>query len=407
MNLSIVGIIVILAVAVLFSTNRKAINPRVVLTAFALQAFIAFFALVLPTGRSVLAGVSGGVQTVIDYANVGVTFLFGDLASDKLGFILAVRVLPVLIFISSLTAVLYHLGIMQFFVRTIGTAIRWVTGAERTESLVAAGNIFVGPIESPLFVRPYLAGLTRAQLFTVAAVGLSSVSGAILISYAGLGISLDYLVPAAFMAAPGGLLMAKIMLPDEPGELGKSPPMAEGAEGLKKATNVIEAATDGAIDGVKLAALIGGVLLAFVALIAMVNGILAGLTSLVGLPPITMEQILGYVFMPIVYLLGIPGEDVIIAGNLLGQKLILNEFIAFVQLIQVQDQLTPYTQAVITFAICGFANLNALGILMGGLGGLLPQRKAEIAQLGMRAVLAATLSNLMSAALAGFMLGFG
>ncbi len=405
MSIALIGVVVLLSIAVLFSENRRAINLRITGSAFSLQVSLAVIALYIPFGKVLLQGLSNAVQKIIDYTNDGILFLFGEHLGGGIGFIFAFRVLPIIIFVSSLMAVLYHLHIMQWVVKIVGGAIRWIVGTSKVESLCAAANIFFGQTEAPLAVRPYLGKLTRPQLFSVMAVGLSSISGAILVGYASLGIGLDYLIAAAFMAAPGGLLMAKLLVPDD-GDLFDDDDALDvvGFDGEHRPVNVIEAAADGATVGVKLAAIIGGMLLAFVALISMANGILSGLGEWFGLTDLSLEAILGTIFSPLMFLLGIPWDEAALAGNLVGQKLILNEFIAFVQMIEIQDQLSQHTRAVVTFALCGFANLNALAILMGGLGGMIPERKHEIAELGLKAVLAGTLSNLMSAAIVSVIL---
>jgi CNT family concentrative nucleoside transporter len=405
MNIALVGIVVLLSIAVAFSENRRAISLRITVSAFILQAVLALVVLYVPLGKTLLQGLSSAVQKIIDYTNDGIIFLFGEQLGGGLGFIFAFRVLPIIIFVSSLMAVLYHLHIMQWVVKIVGGALRWIVGTSRIESLCAAANIFFGQTEAPLAIRPYLGKLTRPQLFSVMAVGLSSISGAILVGYASLGIGLDYLIAAAFMAAPGGLLMAKLLVPDD-GDLFDDDDALDvvGFDDEHRPVNVIEAAADGATVGVKLAAIIGGMLLAFVALISMLNGILSALGEWFGFVGLSLEAILGTIFSPLMFLLGIPWEEAAVAGNLVGQKLILNEFIAFVQMVEIQDQLSEHTRAVVTFALCGFANLNALAILLGGLGGMIPERKHEIAQMGLKAVLAGTLSNLMSAALASVLL---
>ena len=406
MNIAVVGVAAIIGIAVLFSENRRAIRPRTVGAAFALQAALAVFALYVPFGRTVLEAMANGVQNVVDYANDGIEFLFGGIVSGELGFIFAFNVLPVIVFVSALIAALYYLRIMQWIVVILGGGLRRVVGASQVESLCSAANVFVGMIEAPLVVRPYLATLTRAQLFTVMAVGLSSVSGAILIGYASLGIDLNYLLPAAFMAAPGGLLMAKLLVPDAPGE--EKPETEalniEAFDPEDRPANVIEAAADGAASGLKIAVGVGAMLLAFVALLSLLNGIFAAVGDLFGVEGMTLEYLLGQLFAPLMFLLGVPWSEAAVAGNLLGQKIILNEFIAFVKLADVKDTLSAHTQAVVTFALCGFANLSALAIVFGGLGSMVPDRKHEIAKMGLKAVLAGTLSNLMSAALASVLL---
>ena len=399
---SAIGIVVLLGLAVLLSDDRKHINLRVVGAAFALQAGLAAFVLYVPFGKSVLSSISDGVQVVINYSKVGTEFVFGGLAtSTNLGFIFAVQVLPVIIFIGALTAVLYHLHIMQWIVRILGGILRTIVGTARVESLNAAANIFLGQTEAPLVIRPYVAKVSDNQLFTIMVSGLASVSGAILAGYASLGVNIEYLIAASFMSAPGGLLMAKIIRPD----IGK--PKEEEIhlvehidEEEERPANVIDAAAMGASEGLRLAANIGAMLIAFVALIALLNGMVSGIGSLFGHGDITMNSILGHLFAPLMFVVGVPWHEAATAGDLIGQKLVLNEFVAFVGLEQVKDSLSEHSQMVVTFALCGFANLSSLGILLGGIGGLAPNRRGDIARMGLKAIAAGSLSNLMSAALA-------
>lgn len=401
----ILGVLVIFLVAVLLSEKRSAISPRVVLSTLALQAAIAGFALATDAGQAVLDVMARGAQSVISYADSGIFFLFGDLGDPSKMFVLAFRVLPVIVFVSSLVAVLYHLRIMPLLIRGIGYLLRTLLGVSRLESTSAAANIFVGMVESPMTIRPYLTSLTRSQLFSVMSVGLASVAGSILVGYASLGVDLKFLLPAAFMSAPGGLLMAKLLVPegDTPFEP-SADELANSQYGESRPVNIVEAAADGASAGLKLAANVGAMLIAFVALVAMANGILGAIGGLFGYPSLSFEFLLGYLLSPIAFLIGIPWDDAVAAGNLLGQKIILNEFLAFVSFTKDIDTFSPHAQAVITFALCGFANLASMAILMGGLAGLVPGRKSEIAQLGFKTVLAGTLANLMSASLASIFL---
>ncbi len=409
MFITIIGIIVLLGIAVALSDNRKKINLRVVGAAFALQAGIAIFVLYTPFGKNVLTSISNGAQVVIDYSKVGIEFVFGGLAtSENLGFVFAVQVLPVIIFIGALTAVLYHLHIMQWIVRILGGALRYVIGTSRVESLCASANIFLGQTEAPLVIRPYISRLSDNQLFTVMVSGLASVSGAILAGYALLGVNIEYLIAASFMAAPGGLLMAKIIRPDVgPLENEEVELSDDTDEVTERPANVIDAAALGASEGLRLAANIGAMLIAFVALIALLNGIVGGITGLFGFEGITMNSIMGWIFSPLMFLLGIPWEEAMAAGDLIGQKLVLNEFFAYASLQQIQENLSPHTVMVVTFALCGFANLSSLGILLGGIGGLAPERRGDISRMGLKAIAAGSLSNLMSAALASMLVTVG
>ncbi len=409
MNAAPLGILVLLAIAILCSENRRAIRPRVVLSAFGLQAAIAVLVLYVPLGRRILQAAADGVQRVVAFADVGTEFVFGRLASvEEFGFVVAIRVLPVIVFASALISVLYYLRVMQWVIRLLGGAIRKIVGVTQVESFCAAANIFVGMIEAPLVVRPYLTSLSRSQFFAVLGGGLASVSGAILLAYAQLGMDLGYLIAASFMAAPGGLLMSKILIPDtsddsrQPGELLD----ARSFDDENPPVNIIEAATDGAATGLKIALNVGAMLVAIVALFALTNGIVGGIGGVFGTPDLTLEKILGVIFAPLMWVLGIPWEDCQIAGNLVGQKTILNEFVAYINFVDAKASLSSHSQAVITVALCGFANLTALAIMMGGVGSIVPRRKHEIAQLGLKAILVGTLSNLMSAALTSLLLSF-
>jgi len=404
----LLGIGVLLAIAVLLSKKRKAIDFRTVGWAFALQVGLGAFVLYLPFGKDVLSSITGGVQQVIDSANVGIAFLFGGLGTDAMfangvGFVFAIRVLPVIIFLSSLIAVLYYLGIMQWVVRIIGGGLQKLLKTSRPESLSATANIFVGQTEAPLIIRPYIANMTQSELFAIMVGGLASVAGSVLVGYAGLGIDLKYLIAASFMAAPGGLLMAKLIMPETEHErLAQENLTIEDDD--DKPVNVIDAAASGAASGLKLAVNVGAMLLAFIAIIALLNTLVGGTASLFGFEGITIEWILGYLFAPIAFILGVPSTEMLQAGSFIGQKIVVNEFFAYVNFIEIKDTLSIPTQAIITFALCGFANLSSIAILLGGIGSMAPNRRPDIAKLGFKAMIAATLANLMSAAIAGLFL---
>jgi CNT family concentrative nucleoside transporter len=401
--MSLVGIGLILGFAVLLSTNRKAISLRIVLSAFALQVAIAALVLYVPAGKQAVLAMSHGVEAVIGYSQAGINMVFGSLARTNEGISFAVHVLPVVIFFAALMSVLYHLGIMQWVVRIIGGGLRYVIGTSKVESLCAAATIFVGQTESPLAIRPYLRRLTPAQVFTVMATGMASVAGTVLAAYAQLGVKLEYLLPASFMAAPGGLLMAKLIFPDDPADAERA---AEDVmlKDESRHANVIMAAGVGAADGVKLAVAIGAMLIAFVGLIALANGLIGWIGGLFGVEDLTLEKMLGVVFAPLMYLLSVPSSEAQIAGSFFGQKLILNEFVAYLNFGQITDTLSERAEAITTFALCGFANLSSIAIQMGALGSLVPELREFIARYGLRAVAAGSLSNLLSAALAGLLL---
>jgi len=398
------GIVVLLAIAFLFSSNRKAVNLRIVGAAFALQVVVAIFVLYSDWGSSLIDGMSTGVQAIIDFSQAGIAMVFGPLAdADRIGFSFAVKVLPVIIFFSALMSVLYHLRVMEWIVKLVGGFLHKVIGAGAIESMNAAANIFVGQTEAPLVVRPYLKGLTEPQLFAVMVSGLASIAGTVLAAYSMMGAEMRYLLAAAFMAAPGGLLMAKILMPDDRVVAAGEPDKFVMEKSEHK--NVILAAASGTTDGLRLAANIGAMLVAFVALIALVNGMIGWVGGWFGLE-LTLQKILGWVFAPLMYLLSIPWHEAQAAGALFGEKVILNEFVAFSHLSDVLGTASDRTYAITTFALCGFANLSSIAILLGGLGVLVPEKRDLIGQFGIKAVLAGSLSNLMSAALAGMLLTF-
>ena len=414
--MSIAGMIVILAIAVLLSSNRRAIKFRVVGAAFALQASLAALVLYTSWGKVALNAASTGVSNLLGYSAKGTQFIFGPLASPEIGGnSFAIAALPVIIFFASLISILYYLGIMQYVIRWIGGGLQKITGISKVESLCAAANIFVGQSESPLVIRPYLAGLKPEQLFCVMTVGMAGVAGTILAAYASMGIRIDYLLAAAFMSAPGGILMAKIMMPDVPPVVlaegdpalanphpNEEPEMTHD-DGEEKPANIIMAAAQGAQTGVKLAVAVGAMVLAFVALVALANGILSGVGGWFGLPGLSFQQIVGYVFAPIMFLLGVPWHEAIQAGGLFGTKVVLNEFVAFIDLGALKDLSAP-TVGIATFALCGFANFSSIAIQMAVTGSLAPNQRPMIAKLGLKALAAGSLSNLMSAALAGLFL---
>jgi CNT family concentrative nucleoside transporter len=346
------------------------------------------------------------VKNLLGYAQAGIDFLFGPLAKPEIGGnSFAIAALPVIIFFAALISILYYLGIMQLVIKWIGGGLEKVTGISKVESLGAASNIFVGQSESPLVIRPYLSALTPSQLFCLMTVGMAGVAGTILAAYASMGIRIDYLVAAAFMSAPGGILMAKIIMPDPKGEKIVEPDEIKVA-GLEEEppANIIMAAAQGAQTGVKLAVAVGAMVLAFVALVALANGILGGIGGWFGQPDLSFQLILGYIFAPVFWLLAGPDwAEALRAGGFFGTKVVLNEFVAFIDLGQVQG-LSERTVAVVTFALCGFANFSSIAIQMAVTGGLAPEQRPVIARLGIKALVAGSLSNLMSAALAGLFL---
>ena len=412
--MSLLGVVVLLALAWLLSTNRRAIAWRTVLGALFLQALIGGWVLAMPSGIATLEAVSAGVGQVLAYSREGIEFMFGWSANGAMGSlaasveakgfapIFAVNVLPVIVIFSALVSVLYHLGIMSWTIRLLGGALQRILGTSRPESLSAAANVFVGQAEAPLVARPFIPTMTASELFAIMVGGLASIAGSVMAGYAAMGIELKYLIAACFMAAPGGLLMAKMVMPET------EQPKNDLAElddlESMKSVNLFDAAASGALSGMHIALAVGAMLVAFIALMAMVNGFLGALGGLIGYPELTLELILGWVFQPLAWLLGVPWAEAEAAGSFIGQKLVLNEFVAYLSFTEQRAAFAPLTQAIITFALCGFANFSSIAILLGGLGSVAPNRREDIARFGFRALLAATLANLMSAALAGFYL---
>ncbi len=407
--MSIFGMAALLGLAVLLSKNRRAINIRTVGGAFSIQFLFGAFVLYTSVGKNTLNAITTGVQSVIDFGNDGINFLFGGLASNEgIGFVFALNVLPVIIYFSALISVLYYLGIMKWVINLIGGALSKILGSSRAESLSATANIFVGQTEAPLVVRPFIDTMTKSELFAVMCGGLASVAGSVLAGYANLGVPLEYLIAASFMAAPGGLLFAKIIMPET------ETPKIELSEVEKqnepdKPVNVIDAAASGASSGLKLALNVGAMLLAFVGLIALINGVFGGVGELLGIENLTLERILGYIFSPLAFIIGVPLSEATTVGSFIGQKLVVNEFVAYINLVPYLEGTAPVilsekSKAIVSFALCGFANLSSIAILLGGLGGIAPSRRGEIARFGLLAVAAGTLSNLMSATIAGLFL---
>ena len=400
---SVLGIVVLLVIAVLFSNNRKAINLRTVLGALAIQIGFAALILYVPFGRDALQATANGVSNVIAYGNEGINFVFGGLANpSNVGFIFAVKVLPIIVFFSGLISVLYYLGIMQVVIKVIGGALQAALGTSKAESMSAAANIFVGQTEAPLVVRPYIRNMTQSELFAIMAGGTASIAGSVMAGYAEMGVPLTYLIAASFMAAPAGLLFAKILFPQTEQFTDKQPETDDS----EKPTNVLEAMAGGASAGMQLALNVGAMLIAFVGLIALVNGILGGVGGWFGYGDLTLQSIFGWIFKPLAYLIGVSWDESAIAGQMIGMKLAVNEFVGYLEFAKYLQPdtavvLSEKTKAIITFALCGFANFSSIAILIGGIGGMAPNRRGDVARLGLKAVVAGTLANLMSATIAG------
>jgi concentrative nucleoside transporter, CNT family len=397
------GIAVVLGIALLFSSNRKAINLRTIAGGLAIQLIFAFAVLKWNAGKKALEMLTEKVNNIVGYANEGINFLFGGLFAEgtNIGMVFAFQVLPTVIFFSSLISVLYYVGIMQWVIKIIGGGLSKLLGTSKAESISAAANIFVGQTEAPLIVRPFISKMTRSELFAVMTGGLASVAGSVLIGYSLLGVPLEYLLAASFMAAPAGLVLAKIMIPEtEQSQTDKEITIEKDTESV----NVVDAAAKGASVGLQLALNIGAMLLAFIALVAMINGLIGFVGGRFGVDNLSLEMILGYVFSPIAFAVGVPWSEAVQAGGYIGQKLVLNEFVAYSSFAPEIGNLSEKTSAIISFALCGFANISSMAILLGGLGNLAPDRRSDIAKLGFKAVVAGALASLLSAAIAGMLL---
>ena len=398
---SLLGILLLFAMGYAVSASRHQVNWRTVGFALLLQFGLGGMALYFPPGVAVLEAISTGVAGVLGNAQAGIDFVFGPIGAFEVGFIFAFHVLPVIVFFSSLVSVLYYLGIMGWLIRVIGGGLQKLLQTSQPESMSATANIFVGQTEAPLAVRPYIATMTRSELFAVMVGGMSTVAGSVLTGYVLLGVEIQYLLAASFMAAPGGLLMAKLWLPEA--ETVHTEQQKIELE-FEAHVNVIDAAAAGASSGMKLALNVGAMVLAFVGLIALLNTMLAWAGGLLGLDSLSLQLVLGYLFQPLAFAIGIPWEETRLAGSLIGQKLVFNEFVAFVEFTSQLEQMSGRAQAIVTFALCGFANFSSIGIVLGGIGMMAPERRSDLAALGLRAVFAGFMANLMSAAIAGFFL---
>ena len=413
---SLCGMLILLLIAYSLSNNRGAVRPRTLVAALATQLAIGALVLFVPFGRTALAAAAAGVNRVLEMGNHGVSFIFGGLVDNKMfelfgagGFVFGLRVLPMIIFVTALIAVLYYVGIMKWIVTIVGIALEKLLDVSRIEACSAVATIFLGQSEMPALVKPFVRQMTSAEIFAVMSSGMASVAGSVLAAYAGLGVKMEYLLAASFMAVPGGLLFGKLLYPTVE-------PSQTTIEGLdfdeKGSTNVIEAAASGATIGLKIAINVGAMLIAFIGLIALVNTSVGGIAALFGFAHVTLQGLIGTLLAPLAWLIGVPWHDAPLAGNFIGEKLILNEFVAYGDLspylkdsVQVAAAglqiLDPKTIAIVSFALCGFANFSSIAILAGGFSAVAPERRSEVARHGLRALTASTLSNLMSAAIAG------
>ncbi|MGA7646338.1 MAG: nucleoside transporter C-terminal domain-containing protein [Terriglobales bacterium] len=405
----ILGLLIMLGLAYAFSTNRRAINKKTVASGLGLQVVFAIFVLKIEFGRVLFQKAGDAVNRLLSYSYEGSKFVFGPLGAQErpMGFIFAFQVLPIVIFIAAFFAVLYHYGIMQFIIKLIAKVMTRFMGASGAESLNVAASIFMGQTEAPLTIRPFLPDLTRSELMTVMTSGMAHVSGAIMGAYIAVGIEPKHLLSAVIMTAPGTILISKMLVPETevPKTAGRVVMSAEEAA-AEKSENLLGAIARGTTDGLGLALNIAAMLIAFLALIALVNGIMGGIHNRLGLMwfPSSLQQIFGALFAPVAWVIGIPWHDCTLIGNLLGTRMVLNELVAFSMLGPQKAALDPRSFTIATFALCGFANLSSIGIQLGGIGALAPNKRGELARLGVRAMLAGTMANLMAASIAGMLL---
>lgn len=406
----LLGIAVLLTLAWVFSTNRRAIRLKTVLWGLGLQVLFAILVLKVEFGRTVLATAGSSVKKLLEYSFAGSKFVFGELGAkdSTMGFYFAFMVLPTIIFISAFFALLYHLGIMQFIIRQMAWVMTRLMGVSGAESLDVAASIFMGQTEAPLTIRPYLPKATLSELMTIMTAGMAHVSGGIMGAYILYGIEAKHLLGAVIMTAPGTILLSKMLVPEteEPVTAGRV--KLEAAEAPKE-ENFIGAIARGTIDGLHLALNVAAMLIAFLALIALANGILGGIHGVLAgrgftYFPASMEEILGVLFAPVAWMIGVPAKDTIAVGNLLGTRMVLNELVAYTMLGAQKAALDPRSFTIATFALCGFANFSSIGIQIGGIGALAPEKRGELARLGIRAMLAGTMANLMSASIVGMLI---
>ncbi len=397
--MSLVGLIAMIAIAYALSSDRKKINWRTVTIGIGLQLFFGVLILKTDAGRMVFDGAKNFFSSFLNYTNEGSKFIFGSLANPtNIGFVFATMVLPTIIFFSAFMSVLYHLGVMQAVVKIVAKFMMKFMKTSGSESLAAAANIFAGQTEAPLVIKPYISKMTESELMALMTGGMATVAGGVLAAYVGLGIDAGHLLAASVMSAPAALVCAKLMIP----ETKKSPTAGDVKASLKPTTvNLIDAAATGAADGLKLALNVGAMLLAFIALIAMLNGILSGVGGIFNYPELSFEIITGYLFAPVAFLLGVPWHECIQVGSLLGKKLVVNEFVAYLDLQQQIELLSPRAVTISTYALCGFANFSSIAIQVGGIGTLAPDRRTDLAKLGIKSLIGGTLACLMTAAIAG------
>ncbi|WP_291651448.1 NupC/NupG family nucleoside CNT transporter [Clostridium sp.] len=399
----IIGIIVIIGIAFLLSENKKKINWKLVIAGLGLQIVFAILILKVPVGRTIFEGASNAITKLLDFTKEGTDFLFGPLAdANGIGFVWVVQILPTIIFFSSLMGVLYYLGVMQFIVKFIAKFIGKLLGTSGSETLSAVGNIFLGQTEAPLLVKPFVKDMTRSELLAIMVGGMATVAGGVMAGYVAMGVNADHLLAASIMAAPAGLILAKILVPETEESKTKN---STDISVENTASNIVEAAANGASDGLGLALNVAAMLLAFIALLALVNFIIGAIGGLFGFPELSFQWILGKLFSPLAFVMGVPTVDISAAGSLLGQKIILNEFVAYSELSNLitLNVLQPKTVMILTYALCGFANFSSIAIQIAGIGGLAPDKKATIAKLGFKALIGGVLATCLTATIAGIL----
>ncbi|CDG89451.1 putative transport protein (NUP family) [Xenorhabdus bovienii str. feltiae Florida] len=406
---SLMGIVILLLVGYLFSVNKKRISLRTVGAALLFQVSLGAIMLYIPAGKWLINNIANGVNAVISYSSAGSSFIFGSLVGPKMnelfdgaGFVFAFQVLPAIIFITSLISILYYIGIMKWVINILGYAFQKAMRISKVEAFAAVTTIFLGQNELPAVLKPFVNKMNRNELFTVICSGMASIAGSMLVGYAGLGVPIEYLLAASLMAIPGGILFARLLSPaTEPSQV----QFEQISFSETRPASIIEAAAGGAMLGLKIAVGVATVVMAFVALIALINGMIGSIGELFGLTGLSMQNLLGYLFSPLAYIMGVNWEHTDLAGSLIGQKLAINEFVAYVNFSPyLKDPtvlLDTKTIAVISFALCGFANFGSIAVVVGAFTAVVPERASDIARLGLRALLAATLSNLMSATIAG------
>lgn len=412
---SLFGIGILLLIAFVFSNNRKKISLRTVGAALLLQVILGAVMLYIPAGKWLVNSIAAGVNKVISYSDAGSSFIFGGLVGPKMnvlfdgaGFVFAFHVLPAIIFITSLISILYYIGVMGWVINILGYVFQKMMRVSKVEAFAAVTTIFLGQNELPAVLKPFISKMNRNELFTVICSGMASIAGSMLVGYAGLGVPIEYLLAASLMAIPGGILFARML---SPATEASQVEFSQMSFSDKRPASVIEAAASGAMLGLKIAVGVATVVMAFVALIALINGIVGGVGGLFGWSGVSLESLLGYIFSPLAYIMGVSWDNSALAGGLIGQKLAINEFVSYVNfspyLKDAAGVLDPKTIAVISFALCGFANFGSIAVVVGAFSAVAPERASDIARLGLRALLAATLSNLMSATIAGLFIGLG